>query len=157
MPDAFLNPYTFIPAFPRENLPEPLHDTAPPARNHLRPEAWTGRIPVTLTVETPLLLLDTSRYRSLDDEPGHHVYPVRLRDGRPHLPATTVKGMLRAAYEAGASVVELVEQHNISRSTVQRLLNEAGTAMRPAGQPAMRPVRGAADLDRLVDSWRSGA
>ncbi|MFJ9745733.1 helix-turn-helix domain-containing protein [Streptomyces chartreusis] len=68
-----------------------------------------------------------------------------------------IASQLRAAYEAGASVVELVERHGISRSTVKRLLNEAGTDMRPAGRPALRPVRGPADLDRLVDSWRSGA
>ncbi|MEV5412899.1 TIGR03986 family CRISPR-associated RAMP protein [Thermopolyspora sp. NPDC052614] len=105
MSDAFLNPYTFIPAFPRQNLPEPLRDAAPPPRNQLRPEAWTGRIAVTLTTETPLLLLDTARYRSFGEgdgegKPDHRVYPVRLRDGRPYLPVTTVKGMLRAAYEA---------------------------------------------------------
>jgi len=100
MADAFLNPYTFIPAFPRKNLPEELHDKAPLARNYLRPKAWTGRIAVTLTVETPLLLLDTSRYRTLEGRPEHQIYPVRLRDGRPHLPATSVKGMLRAGYEA---------------------------------------------------------
>ncbi|MEV0971076.1 TIGR03986 family type III CRISPR-associated RAMP protein [Microtetraspora glauca] len=104
MTGEFLNPYTFIPAFPREGLPEPLRDGPPPARDLLRPGCWTGRIGVTLTVQTPLLLLDTARKTPLSDggngAEGHFVYPVRLRDGRPHLPATSVKGMLRAAYEA---------------------------------------------------------
>ncbi|WP_440106040.1 TIGR03986 family type III CRISPR-associated RAMP protein [Streptosporangium sp. H16] len=97
----FLNPYTFVPAFPRDGLPEPLRDGPPPARDRLRPGCWTGRVGVTLTVETPLLLLDTTRGTPPDEGvDGHLVYPVRLRDGRPHLPATSVKGMLRAAYEA---------------------------------------------------------
>lgn len=101
MTDGFLNPYTFIPAFPRTRLPEPLTDRQPPPRNHLRPTAWTGRIGVTLTVETPLLLLDTAAHRPPEKgDPDHKVYPVRLRDGRPYLSATSVKGMLRAAYEA---------------------------------------------------------
>lgn len=101
MTDGFLNPYTFIPAFPRARLPKPLLDHEPPPRNLLRPTAWTGRIGVTLTVETPLLLLDTAAARPPEKgDPDHHVYPVRLRDGRPYLPATSVKGMLRAAYEA---------------------------------------------------------
>ncbi|WP_066946567.1 TIGR03986 family type III CRISPR-associated RAMP protein [Microtetraspora fusca] len=110
MTGEFLNPYTYIPAFPRERLPEPLRDAAPPPRDRLRRSCWTGRIGVALTVQTPLLLLDTARKSPLsgagnsrDDEngsDGHFVYPVHLRDGRPHLPATSVKGMLRSAYEA---------------------------------------------------------
>nr|WP_107908840.1 transcriptional regulator [Streptomyces chartreusis] len=84
-----------------------------------------------------------------------------MSDRRPYLRSgverAAIASQLRAAYEAGASVVELVEQHNISRSTVQRLLGEAGTDMRPPGQPALRPVRGPADLDRLVNSWLNGA
>ncbi|GGO71155.1 TIGR03986 family type III CRISPR-associated RAMP protein [Nonomuraea cavernae] len=99
MADEFLNPYTFIQAFPRERLPQPLQDGPPPSRARLRPGCWTGRIEVTVTAETPLLLLDTARADRLPGD-GHEVFPVRLRDGRPHLPATSVKGMLRAAYEA---------------------------------------------------------
>ncbi|MEW9534165.1 TIGR03986 family CRISPR-associated RAMP protein [Microbispora sp. NPDC049125] len=101
MADEFLNPYTFVPAFPREDLPEQFHDGRPPARDRLREDSWTGRIGIRLTVETALLLLDTPRGRPpSEDGADHLVYPVRLRDGRPHLPATSVKGMLRAAYEA---------------------------------------------------------
>ncbi|MEU9885868.1 TIGR03986 family CRISPR-associated RAMP protein [Sphaerisporangium sp. NPDC051011] len=98
---TFLNPYTFVPAFPRAGLPEPLRDAAPPGRDRLHEDRWTGRIGVTLTAETPLLLLDTTRATSPSTgDPGHQVYPVQGRDGRPHLSATSVKGMLRAAFEA---------------------------------------------------------
>lgn len=99
--EMFLNPYTFVPAFSRDGLPEPLGDGPPPSRERLHADRWTGRVGVILTVETPLLLLDTERAAPPSTgEKGHLVYPVRLRNGRPHLPATSVKGMLRAAYEA---------------------------------------------------------
>lgn len=104
--DEFLNPYTFVPAFPRDGdaLPEPFRDGAPPCRSRLHPGRWTGRIGVTLTVETPLLVLDATRATTPSSgEPEHRVYPVQIRDGRPHLPATSVKGMLRAAYEAATN------------------------------------------------------
>lgn len=101
MADEFLNPYTFIPAFPRDGLPGRLQDRQPPPRDRLREDCWTGRIAVRLTVETPLLILDTPRGRPPDEgDDDHRVYSVRIRGGRPHLPATSVKGMLRAAYEA---------------------------------------------------------
>ncbi len=101
MTGEFLNPYTFIPAYPREGLPKELDDAAPPGHDRLHAGTYTGRIGVTLTVKTPLLLLDTARHFPPEKgEPDHKVYPVRLRNGRPHIPATSIKGMLRAAYEA---------------------------------------------------------
>ncbi|MFJ2034272.1 TIGR03986 family CRISPR-associated RAMP protein [Streptosporangium sp. NPDC087985] len=109
---TFLNPYTFVPAFPRDTSHGVLGNGSPlgrdpgkpgsgSGRDRLHRDRWTGRIGVTLTVETPLLLLDTARGTPpAEGADGHRVYPVRLRNGRPHLPATSVKGMLRAAYEA---------------------------------------------------------
>ncbi|MDX3099974.1 TIGR03986 family type III CRISPR-associated RAMP protein [Nonomuraea angiospora] len=99
--EGFLNPYTFVPAFPREGLPKQLQDSPPPSRDRLHPERWSGRIEVALTTETPLLLPDPARSQPPSSgEEGHEVYPVRLRDGRPHLGSTAVKGMLRSAFEA---------------------------------------------------------
>jgi CRISPR-associated protein (TIGR03986 family) len=99
--DEFLNPYTFVPAYPRRMLPEQLGDHRPVGHDRLHEDRWTGSIAVTLTVRTPLLLLDTARAgRAKDADEEHFVYPVLTRDGRPHLPATAVKGMLRSAYEA---------------------------------------------------------
>ncbi|WP_406128022.1 hypothetical protein [Streptomyces sp. NBC_00989] len=50
--------------------------------------------------------------------------------------------------------MDLAKRHDISRSTTQRLLHEAGTRMRTStdSAPALRPAT-AADLDALVDSW----
>ncbi|TYK52616.1 TIGR03986 family type III CRISPR-associated RAMP protein [Actinomadura decatromicini] len=99
--EPFLNPYTFVPAFPREGMTGAFADAVPQGADRLHEENWTGTIGVRLTVQTPLLLLDTARaYNAPDIEEGHLTYPVLLRDSRPHLPATALKGMLRASYEA---------------------------------------------------------
>ncbi|WP_018653249.1 TIGR03986 family type III CRISPR-associated RAMP protein [Actinomadura flavalba] len=99
--EPFLNPYTFVPAAARDRLPKALADGAPTGHDRLRPDRWTGTIGVRLTVRTPLLLLDTARkYEAESGTEGHLAYPVLARDGRPHMPATSVKGMLRSAYEA---------------------------------------------------------
>ncbi|MCX9191008.1 TIGR03986 family CRISPR-associated RAMP protein [Carbonactinospora thermoautotrophica] len=97
--DSFLNPYTFVPALPRDRAGGDLADAVPIGHHRLAPHRWSGRIGVVLTVVTPLLVLDTAR-ADRDPATGHATYPVLLRDGSPHLPATSVKGMLRAAYEA---------------------------------------------------------
>lgn len=68
----------------------------------------------------------------------------------------SVAAQLRVEYErsASVSVMDLAKRHDISRSTTQRLLHEAGTRMRTStdSAPALRPAT-AADLDALVDSW----
>ncbi|MGW4031659.1 TIGR03986 family type III CRISPR-associated RAMP protein [Streptomyces sp. NPDC004838] len=97
----FANPYLFIAAPPREGKGGGLGDLGdrrPDGHHRIRQDRWSGRIAVTLTVETPLLLLDTSRPDTAEN--GHVTYPVPTRAGAPHLPATSVKGMLRTAYEA---------------------------------------------------------
>lgn len=74
---------------------------------------------------------------------------IRAKAGRARVAAG-----LRTEYEQGASVADLALRHDISRSTIQRLLHEAGTRMRvtPAHPSALRPAT-AADLDDLVASW----
>lgn len=100
-PTEFANPYLFIPARPRTaagNSPGALGDRRPDGHHRIRPDRWSGRIAVTLTAETPLLLLDTAAQQTAAN--GHKTFPVLLRHGLPHLAPTSVKGMLRAAYEA---------------------------------------------------------
>ncbi|GDY31834.1 TIGR03986 family type III CRISPR-associated RAMP protein [Gandjariella thermophila] len=97
----FHNPYNFIPALRRDGdrMPEGLRD-APPAGHHRWHEnLLSGRIDVRMTVVTPLLVM---RGEEID---GHTHLQVALTtdpDGveRCDLPATSVKGMLRSAYEA---------------------------------------------------------
>lgn len=96
----FLNPYTFMPTPRRDGWPEPLGDALPHGHDRLHEGGWTGSIKVRLRVETPLLLLDAARaFPAPTGKDGHLRYPMLLRNGSPHLPATSVKGMLRSAYE----------------------------------------------------------
>ncbi|MFE8950318.1 TIGR03986 family CRISPR-associated RAMP protein [Streptomyces sp. NPDC007856] len=99
--NEFINPYTFLPATPRSQAVGDLADAAPVGHDRLHEDRWTGRLPVRLTVATPLLLLDPSRAaRAGRDGSSHATFPLLERNGRVHLPATSIKGMLRAAYEA---------------------------------------------------------
>lgn len=95
----FHNPYNFIPAPPRDLLHPDLGDQPPVGHQAYLPGYWSGSIHVRLVTETPLLLPDAARVSN--GEFDHKSYPVRVTaDGRPYLPPTSVKGMLRAAFEA---------------------------------------------------------
>src|SRR5579875_205353 len=100
MSQGFHNPYTFIPLVDRSRLGgSPLGDRPPLGHARHVPEAWNGRLHVLLSVHTPLLLLDPAR--ATRDRSGHQTYPVRLdAAGRPYLAPSSLKGMLRSAYEA---------------------------------------------------------
>lgn len=98
VPRQFHNPYSFVPAVVRPENADELGDHAPAGHDRLSPELWSGRIRVRLTTKTPLLIPDPARSRS--DEHRHRTYPVRVIGGRPCLAPTSVKGMLRSAYEA---------------------------------------------------------
>jgi CRISPR/Cas system CSM-associated protein Csm3 (group 7 of RAMP superfamily) len=95
----FENPYNFVPALPREQVTGPLGDARPAGHGRYQPDLWSGRIAVRLTTETPLLLVDASL--QLEKEKDHKTYGMRKNaDGRPYLPPTSLRGMLRAAFEA---------------------------------------------------------
>jgi CRISPR-associated protein (TIGR03986 family) len=99
--ETFDNPYTWVPAFARTGMTGVFGDERPKGLDRLHEDRWTGSIGVRLTVRTPLLLLDTARGTSVPGADERHLaYPVLLRGKKPHLPATSVKGMLRSAYEA---------------------------------------------------------
>ncbi|WP_017306838.1 TIGR03986 family CRISPR-associated RAMP protein [Spirulina subsalsa] len=95
----FHNPYNFVPALPRKTDDLELGDCKPVGHGRYLPDHWSGRIAVKLTTVTPLLIPDAAEMR--EDDNGHKTYPVRLDvDGKPYLPPTSIKGMLRSAYEA---------------------------------------------------------
>jgi CRISPR-associated protein (TIGR03986 family) len=96
----FHNPYNFIPAPARRQTDGSLGDGSPVGHHAYINDHWSGRITVELTTKTPLLIPDASR-ATKDSDTGHKTYPTRVdQKGRPYLPATSIKGMLRAAYEA---------------------------------------------------------
>ncbi len=94
----FENPYNFVPAPPREQNGTGLDDDAPRGHHRYHEKHWSGRIGVRLTTKTPLLIPDAAK---LEKDGVHPVFPIRTSsDGSPYLPPTSIKGMLRNAYEA---------------------------------------------------------
>ncbi|HEY1068569.1 MAG TPA: TIGR03986 family CRISPR-associated RAMP protein [Pirellulales bacterium] len=101
-PPAFHHAYNFIPAPPRESVAGDLGDAAPCAHDRYAAGRYTGWLRVRLTTQTPLLALDDSATVRRAD--GHPTTPIRLGpDGRPALAPASVRGMLRAAYEAATN------------------------------------------------------
>lgn len=97
----FRNPYNFIPAPPRPTT-GPLADARPCGHDRFHADRFTGTIGVRLTTVTPLLLPDAAG--ATEDAKGHKTLPLRIGpDGRPFIPPTSIKGMLRAAFEAATN------------------------------------------------------
>jgi CRISPR-associated protein (TIGR03986 family) len=98
VPGEFHNPYNFIPAPPRVTS-GPLADARPCGHERYHADRYTGTIGVRLTTVTPLLLADAALAET--DQKDHRTLPQRLgHDGRPFIPPTSIKGMLRTAFEA---------------------------------------------------------
>lgn len=128
---TFHNPYNFVPAPPRRTDDPDLGDREPAGHDSYRPNLWSGRIKVRLTTETPLLLPDAARARA-DENNGHKIFPVRIGpDGKPYLPPTTVKGMLRSAFEAVTNSRMSVFYGHEDR-LAHRMIAQAGLKMVPA-------------------------
>lgn len=95
----FHNPYNFIPALPRKTDDPDLGDHKPIAQDQLHPDRITGRIRVNMEVVTPLLVPDPATCR--EDETGHKTFaPLLDNNNKPCLPSSSIRGMLRSAYEA---------------------------------------------------------
>ncbi len=94
----FFNPYTFIPAPARRTDATAFGDGTPIGHDRYRPDRWTGRIRVQLTTGSPLIISDAG---AATWEHDHGIFPTRTRiDGTPIIPASSVKGMIRSAFEA---------------------------------------------------------
>ena len=95
----FHNPYNFVPAVPRQKVSGELGDHQPVGHQKFHADRFSGVIHVKLTPHTPVLLPDAAR--AVDVGQDHKSYPVRVdAKGRPYIPPTSIKGMLRSAYEA---------------------------------------------------------
>jgi CRISPR-associated protein (TIGR03986 family) len=125
------NPYTFIPALPRDGLPSGLGDGPPAPHGVIDPTAqWSGWLTLHLVTRTPLLLPDPeTASRDADDHP---TYPVRQGpDGQPLLHGASVKGALKSAYETVTG----------SRYGVFRGHDRALAYRQPATKPDLVPAR----------------
>jgi CRISPR-associated protein (TIGR03986 family) len=126
-----VNPYTFIPALPRDGLPEEFADAAPAPHGVINPDGhWSGWLTLRLVTRTPLLLPHPET--ATRDAEDHPTYPVRLGpDGQPLLHGASVKGALRSAYEAVTG----------SRFGVFRGHDRALAYRQPATTPKVTPAR----------------
>lgn len=98
----FYHPYNFVPALPRDTVAGDLADGRPMGHHAYHADYWSGRITVQLETVTPLLLPDAARLTARGQgQDWHKTYPVRVdAQGAPYLAPTSIKGMLRTAYEA---------------------------------------------------------
>ncbi|MFQ3616761.1 MAG: TIGR03986 family CRISPR-associated RAMP protein [Cyanobacteriota bacterium] len=94
----FHNPYNFVPAIPRQDVEGELGDRSPHGHGQYLDDLWSGRIRVNLTTVTPLLIPNAAQAEKWQNS-EHQTYPLRLFDGKPYLPPTSIKGSLRSAYE----------------------------------------------------------
>lgn len=93
----FHNPYNFVPAIPRDKVTGELADRPPRGHDRYLSEMLSGKLTVKMTVETPLVVLDTAR---VEMQGEHKKFPVRVDSKeKPFINPTAVKGMLRSAYE----------------------------------------------------------
>lgn len=95
----FHNPYNFVPAPPRNTDDPYLGDQQPIDQDAFLANRYSGSIRVRMIAKTPLLVPDTERAQESPN--GHKTFPLRVgADGKPLIPASSVRGMLRSAYEA---------------------------------------------------------
>jgi CRISPR-associated protein (TIGR03986 family) len=99
--NQFANPYYFLPLADRtKNFVGELDDRAPAGHKRYLPDRFSGTIRVRLTTKTPLLICDTvCDGETVRESKGHKTFDMRLQDGKPLLAASSIRGMLRSAYE----------------------------------------------------------
>jgi CRISPR-associated protein (TIGR03986 family) len=93
----FHNPYNFVPAFTRGRVKGELADRLPTSHDRYVTHHWSGYLQIQLTTQTPLIIPAASP--EIGDK-DHPTYEMRqLSTDQPYLPPTSLKGMLRSAYE----------------------------------------------------------
>jgi CRISPR-associated protein (TIGR03986 family) len=128
--ESFHNPYNFVQALPRDQVNNELGDHVPQGQHVYHADLWSGWIEVELRTITPLLILDAARASVNRDD--HKTFPVRVdAKGVPYLPPTSIKGMLRSAYETVTnSRLAVFEKHN--ERLAYRMNARLGIQMVPA-------------------------
>lgn len=100
--EEFLNPYNFVSTPDRSGTatPEGLADSSPASHATVADDTYSARIPITITTRTPLLIPDQPRAMPPNGKTPRAVAMRTDPSGAPLLSGSTVKGMLRSAYEA---------------------------------------------------------
>ena len=147
----FHNPYNFVPTLPRDNAIEQksdLGDASPAGHGVYHNHLWSGQIAIEITTQTPLLIPDAATSEEIEagDSKGHKTFKTRLgADGLPLLPATSIKGMLRSAYEIVTnSRLSIFEKHG------DRLAYRMPAEGKPANGMAIAPARVEKLNDRIL-------
>jgi CRISPR-associated protein (TIGR03986 family) len=92
----FWNPYAFVP-FGSEDRPQPDGSVG---HERLRTDEVAGTISFTLVAEGPVLCFDEASRMMQEEHPSFGVVRDPRQPDHPWIPPTTVKGVLRSAYEA---------------------------------------------------------
>ena len=100
-PGRFLNPYNFVRLFQTERPINVVLGSAPPPP-HDRYVGLSGRLTCNVTVKSPLFISDSQREPD-PAHPGHFIYSFFQYGGKPALPASSLRGMLRSVYEAATN------------------------------------------------------
>ena len=95
----FINPYDFVRLGSDVQRDVPSDGTL------------SGKITVSLIVKTPLAIPDTDGIKP--DEIGHKTYPFFRVDGKPVIPGSQLRGMLRSAYETLSNSCLSVNNNNV--------------------------------------------
>ncbi len=112
----FHHAYNFASLPSRPAAGTPFGDAAPASHDRLYPQRWNGRLRVRMTARTPLIVgetvskaeKDTTDHEGYETEAGHTFLRLRSRSRQAkgateghdvEIPVTSVKGMLRSAYE----------------------------------------------------------
>lgn len=93
--NRFCNPYYFVRLQDRTNFKGDLGDQKPPGHSSYSPERYSGKLVVNLTTQSRMVLCG----EGLDNR-HHPTFKIAVdRVGKPYLASSSVRGMLRSAYE----------------------------------------------------------
>ncbi|WP_407649865.1 TIGR03986 family type III CRISPR-associated RAMP protein [Gordonia pseudamarae] len=128
--NQFVNPYNFV-STPTRNLAGQFGDGPSASHGTVTPGTYSARIPVRLTTKSPLLLPDHPSAVRQEGEPA--TLSTRTDPaGTPILTGSTIKGVLRASYEAITnSRYGVFDSRHELPGAIRALPNEA-LGLRPA-------------------------